>query len=172
MLSQFRLVHSIVEAIKQIVLYVGIVVFSVRWYQIWVGPFLIYWLSVLVIDETLFLFCEILWSPGQSLSSCNVVHQFSYLFPASYFPNSAASSFKKYFQFSLHCKFPIKGDRDKWHGVFIKSILKQNISGVTRWGRKNSNRKINNNNNITRTHNFGADLRRRRKMWSLLVGGV
>ena len=50
------------KPINQIARYLGIVVFSVRWYQIWVGPFLIYWLSVLVIDETLALFCEILRS--------------------------------------------------------------------------------------------------------------
>ena len=87
------------------------------------------------------------------------------------------SSFKKYFQFSLHCKIPIKGDRDKWHGVFIKSILKQNISAVTRWGRKTV-LNINNILIIMLIHNKMTQLRTwpeeevRRRMWALLVGGV
>ena len=141
--------------------------FSVRWYQIWVGPFLIYWLSVLVIDETLFLFCEILrshWLPGDSLVSllqycaANIIH---ILFRPynNILHTRLPSSFKKYFQFSLHCKIPIKGDRDKWHGVFIKSILKQNISAVTRWGRKSVlkiNNIKNNNKKITRLRTWGG----------------
>ena len=85
------------KPINQIARYLGIVVFSVRWYQIWVGPFLIYWLSVLVIDETLVLFCEILrshqgWSgAGQSPAIlCTKYHRFYsdfrriFSYPASY----------------------------------------------------------------------------------------